>query len=246
MGGGAACGRRWPRVLVASAMVDMTRRAASTPMSASNVPTSLPASASLSASSLPGTAVCDRTCSMRTARRPLSACVRRHVARTSRTRSMLLRRGSHILYCTVHMRKGPRDASEAERAGGPPRADEPATRVLGLERPHRAHPARAPWPGRRSTWRTAPWCHNPGAGEQYWPTTRQRAGRGRARAAIPTWVATSGAVAPPGRRSALPHAAPRTRAPPPRKNQYGGIERSVRRRDASARAVGECLHPPGP
>ena len=66
------------------------------------------------------------------------------------------------------MRKGPRDASEAERAGGPPRADEPATRVVGLERPYRAHPARAPWPGRRSTWRMAPWCHNPGAGEQYW------------------------------------------------------------------------------
>ena len=110
------------------------------------------------------------------------------------------------LYCTVHMRKGPRDASEAERAGGPPRADEPATRVVGLERPYRAHPARAPWPGRRSTWRMAPWCHNPGAGEQYWPSTRQRAGRGRARAAISTWVATSGAVRrqADGRRCPMP------------------------------------------
>ena len=144
-----------------------------------------------------------------------------------------VQRRIHSLYCTVHMRKGPRDASEAERAGGPPRADEPATRVLGLERPHRAHPARAPWPGRRSTWRTAPWCHNPGAGEQYWPTTRQRAGRGRARAAISTWVATSGAVAPPGRRSALPHAAPRTRAPMPKKPV-----RRHRTQRAKARRVG--------
>ena len=30
----------------------------------------------------------------------------------------------------------------------------------------------------------------------------------------------------------------------PKKNQYGGIERSVRRRDASACAVGACLDPP--
>jgi len=82
-----------------------------------------------------------------------------------------------------------------------------------------------------------------GAGERHRPSTRQRAGAGRARAAAAAWVAVSGAVAPPGRRSALPHAAPSTRAPLPRKNQYSGIERSVRRRDASARAVGTRLLP---
>ena len=148
-----------------------------------------------------------------------------------------------VLY-GLHAKRPSRDASEAERAGGPPRADETGTRVVGLERPSRAHPARAPWPGRRSRWRTTPRCHNCGAGEQHRPTTRQRAGAGHARTGTAAWNAILGAVTPPGRRTALPHAAPRTHAPLLRKNQYSGIERSVRRRDASACAVGACLDPP--
>ena len=73
-----------------------------------------------------------------------------------------------------------------------------------------------------------------GAGERHRPSTRQRAGAGRARATTAAWVAILGAVAPPGRRWALPHAAPRTRAPLPEKKPV----RRHRTQRAKARRVG--------